>query len=105
MDFDLDLIVRGLKKKRRIFHSEADFQHALAWQIHAVNPSIKPRLEYFPGYLEPKIQGKRNKKIHVDIWLIGKQKSMAIEVKYYKNQSHIMKAERILFYPLIVPMI
>ena len=27
-------ILSELSKERQIFHSEADFQHALAWKIH-----------------------------------------------------------------------
>jgi hypothetical protein len=31
---DLDDRLLSLSRQRSIFHSEADFQHALAWYIH-----------------------------------------------------------------------
>jgi hypothetical protein len=37
-----------LAKDRPIFHAEADFQHALAWQIKADHPEAKIRLESRP---------------------------------------------------------
>jgi hypothetical protein len=53
-----DLLVAGTVSLRRalaelalsrpVFHSEADFQHALAWQIHAEDPSLHVRLETRP---------------------------------------------------------
>lgn len=33
---------------RPVFHSEADFQHALAWQIHTADPGLHIRLETRP---------------------------------------------------------
>ena len=27
-------LMAGLAESRKVFHSEADFQHALAWHIH-----------------------------------------------------------------------
>jgi hypothetical protein len=38
-------VVRQLATTRPIFHSEADFQHALAWQIHTLIPNASIRLE------------------------------------------------------------
>lgn len=32
--FDFAPVLRKLSTKRPVFHSVADFQHALAWQIH-----------------------------------------------------------------------
>lgn len=34
-----------LGDSRNVFHSEADFQHALAWHIHQKMPEIQIRLE------------------------------------------------------------
>ena len=34
-----------LSKERRLFHSEADFQHALAYLIHQKYPNTQIRLE------------------------------------------------------------
>lgn len=35
----------ALARKRPIFHSEADFQHALAWEIQTAHPTAALRLE------------------------------------------------------------
>ena len=31
---DMDGLMGSLADSRKVFHSEADFQHALAWHIH-----------------------------------------------------------------------
>ena len=41
-------VLRSLSCQRPIFHSEADFQHALAWLIHLQHPDAIVRLEYRP---------------------------------------------------------
>jgi len=38
-------VLRSLAQERRLFHSEADFQHALAWEIHRRLPDAEVRLE------------------------------------------------------------
>ncbi len=45
---NLEAAMHNLGGQRPIFHSEADFQHALAMQIFQENPSLKIRLEYRP---------------------------------------------------------
>ena len=70
---DIDGLMAGLSKSRPIFHSEADFQHALAWQIHEEIPDCQVRLEF---NLLP-AQGKR---LYLDIWL--RALGVAIELKY-----------------------
>lgn len=37
-----------LAGQRPVFHSEADFQHALAWLVHEMDPRIRVRLETKP---------------------------------------------------------
>jgi hypothetical protein len=37
-----------LRQSRPVFHSEADFQHALAWAAHLSDPSLRVRLETRP---------------------------------------------------------
>jgi hypothetical protein len=41
----LDEAMGALALKRPIFHTEADFQHALAWEIHLRHPDAGIRLE------------------------------------------------------------
>lgn len=48
---DIDSVLRALAAKRPVFHSEADFQHALAWEVRANNPEINVRLEV-PTFLK-----------------------------------------------------
>ena len=38
-------ILSALAEQRPVFHSEADFQHAFAWEIHQQLPMASVRLE------------------------------------------------------------
>lgn len=42
---DLTELMAMLQNERPVFHSEADFQHALAWALHRLDPSVNIRLE------------------------------------------------------------
>jgi hypothetical protein len=42
---DIDSVLTMLARQRRIFHSEKDFQHALAWEIRQQFPAGSVRLE------------------------------------------------------------
>ncbi|MEV6236971.1 hypothetical protein [Lentzea sp. NPDC051838] len=48
MGIDMIEALSGLAGQRPIFHSEADFQHALAWRLHEMYPSARIRLETRP---------------------------------------------------------
>lgn len=73
-DFDIIKAIDSMKEKRKVFHSEADFQFALSWEIKEIYPEIDVRLEY--AY---KILGKI---YHLDILLIIEDKFIPIELKY-----------------------
>ena len=45
---ELESTLAGLSSSRPVFHSEADFQHALAWELHHAHPDVSVRLEYKP---------------------------------------------------------
>jgi hypothetical protein len=45
---DITSWLQTLRRSRPVFHSEADFQHALAWVIHQSDPSLRIRLETRP---------------------------------------------------------
>ena len=64
-----------LGKMRPVFHSEADFQFALAWTIREKNPNCSMRLEV-------PLRGSANS--HLDI-LILSGKLTALELKYHKG--------------------
>ena len=51
MSLDIRRILESLVARRPIFHSEADFQHALAWEITRQYGAAEMRLEVrpFPG--------------------------------------------------------
>ena len=75
---DIHNLMVDLSKQRPIFHSEADFQHALAWQIHETMPNCEIRLE-MPYRVS---QGNW----HLDIWL--QTMEIAIELKYRTNPTN-----------------
>ena len=70
---DLTRLLAELAMERPIFHSEADFQHALAWKLHELQPEARIRLEYRPFPEE---------RVYLDIWLAGQGQAVAIELKY-----------------------
>ncbi len=67
--------IKNLREKRPIFHSEADFQHALAWEIHLSHPLATVRLE-----INPNVVG--GKRAHLDILVKDNDALCAIELKY-----------------------
>lgn len=71
---DIAKILTELSLKRPIFHSEADFQHALAWELHQKWPKCSMRLEFKPPYL--------TNRMYVDIWATSSEVTIAIELKY-----------------------
>ncbi len=45
---DLVALLQRLAQRRPVFHSEADFQHAFAWEAHSMDPQLRVRLETHP---------------------------------------------------------
>ena len=70
---DMDSLMRSLADSRKVFHSEADFQHALAWQIHEAAPESRVRLEV-------NVVPAAAQRMYLDIWL--PVEGIAIELKY-----------------------
>jgi hypothetical protein len=68
--------------RRPVFHSEADFQHALAWQLHLSIPDADIRLE--------KQVGTGSARVHLDLLLQSATGQVAIELKY-KTRSATLK--------------
>jgi len=71
---EISEILATLAKKRPIFHSEADFQHAFAWEIHQKLPNASVRLE-LPVQV-------KNKFLHIDVWVVNQDEFLAVELKY-----------------------
>ena len=76
---DINATIGRLSTRRPIFHSEADFQHELAWEIHIANPVLKLRLEQpFPGRASGAI----------DLVISDGVHSHGLELKYLTRQFH-----------------
>ena len=70
---DITAVLSELALQRQIFHSEADFQHALAWEIQRHLPSAAIRLE-FPLVLA-------DQQAYIDIWIRQANAVLALELK------------------------
>ena len=75
-------IIEKLCISRPIFHSEADFQFALAWMLQSEYPDANIRLEYL-------ISNGSNKKEYVDILVTYREKVFPIELKYKTRKLQI----------------
>ncbi len=78
-------IIDNLSRKRPLFHNEADFQHALAWEIREFYPDSKIRLE-------KKIQA-FGQKMYLDIWIEYLGRKYAIELKYITRKFNCVIAD------------
>jgi len=70
---DIATMLSSLAAEQPIFHSEADFQHALAWCIHTTMPDAKVRLEY---------RSRLDETVYLDIWVQTASNNIALELKY-----------------------
>lgn len=68
---ELERLMRNVAAVRPIFHSEADFQHAFAWQLHAAHPKARIRLETRPA-----------PGVRVDVLATIDGRRVAFELKY-----------------------
>lgn len=87
---DMQKILVELSEKRPVFHSEADFQHELAWLLHKKFPQANIRLE------KP-YENKNGKTEYVDIFVDIGGKKYFIELKYktrkLKPEQEIIKTK------------
>jgi hypothetical protein len=79
--FDVHAVLQSLAQERPIFHSEADFQHSLAWEIHKQALGVRLRMEVPFRALFPS-QNLREDKKHIDILALGENQIVGIELKY-----------------------
>lgn len=71
-------VMSRLAEIRPLFHSEADFQHAFAWEMHRLMPDAQVRLECKHAGLEPRAR--------LDILIRRPTGSfLAVELKYKKR--------------------
>ncbi|WP_034601044.1 hypothetical protein [Clostridiisalibacter paucivorans] len=73
-DFNIIRAIDSIKEKRKVFHSEADFQFALAWEIKKLYTEVDVRLEYAYNI--------HDKIYHIDILVMLEGKFIPIELKY-----------------------
>ena len=73
-EFDIDLVLKELSGERKLFHSEADFQFALAWKIQQKYTDAKVRLEYCMNL--------NKQAMHIDMVVFLGEKIIPIELKY-----------------------
>jgi hypothetical protein len=81
MNIQIESIIKNLQKERPIFHSEADFQHALAREIQRHHPSAAVRLEIN--------QGIASQREYIDILVKEGASTYAIELKYKTKELDI----------------
>ena len=84
---DLLTSIHELAKARPIFHSEADFQHALAWHLHASRVASSIRLE---------VPFRRNEVSaeYLDLLTVIGDDKVAVELKYKTRRlSHVHSGE------------
>lgn len=77
MDLDIPERMQGLAARRLSFHSEADFQFELAWQLREARPRLAVRLEdpiSLPG------------RAALDILIRTADEVMTIELKYPRQR-------------------
>lgn len=74
MILDIQGVMKALAAQRKVFHSEADFQHAFAWELHLRQPAASIRLE--------KPLRTASKNLHLDFLFEYAGKSVAVELKY-----------------------
>src|SRR4051794_21367439 len=72
---DIDLaevehVMSALAERRPVFHSEADFQHAFAWELQRRHPEARIRLETRP-----------RPGVRLDVLAIVNGRRIAIELK------------------------
>lgn len=77
LDIDVEAALSALAAQRPVFHSERDFQHALAWQIQLGHPEAQIRLEPRP-----------RRGIHLDLLIRLGERGTAIELKYLVAALH-----------------
>jgi hypothetical protein len=82
---DLPEAMKQLAKQRSIFHSEADFQHALAWYLRETVPGIDVRLEYPTSW----------RRGAIDIFARFRGRELGIEVKYLCRRLEIAVGDEI----------
>lgn len=83
MEFNLEKCLLSLAEKRPVFHSEADFQFSLAWEIQQQYQEAEIRLEC-PFAFET------DDNRYIDIVVCYNDEVIPIELKYKTKEVHIL---------------
>lgn len=83
---DLGDVLRSLASERPIFHSEADFQFALAWEIKQQNQAFEIRLESRPKEWAAMVDDTGKKRPRLDLEVRAEGHTTALELKYLKRK-------------------
>ena len=78
-------LLGSLSTRRPVFYSEADFQHALAWEIQLASKFASIRLEQ-----QIASQGSR---VHLDMLVRDQSRHIAVELKYKTKKATIACGE------------
>lgn len=79
---DIFLAMQRLSVRRPIFHSEADLQHALAWELKKIHEDLDLRLEV-PVFVD-------SRRMFVDIVVIRGAQKTFIELKYKTSAMNLV---------------
>lgn len=82
---DIHVILAALANRRPVFHSEADFQHALAWALHEYDQKANVRLE--------KRVSTASSRVHIDLLFQSQKSALAIELKYKTRAVKLFHAD------------
>jgi len=69
---DVDDLLKTLASVRPVFHSEADFQHSFAWELHRRYPTAEVRLE--------RVLASTLGLLHVDVFSLIDDRSYVFEL-------------------------
>lgn len=75
---ETEKIIQDLATQRPLFHSEADFQHAIAWFAHKSDPNTVVRLE-LPFRSSDSSE-------YLDLKFTNRSQTLAVELKYKTRQ-------------------
>jgi len=81
---DMRTVLARLAGKRPVFHSESDFQHALAWEIHEELRACSVRLER-------KLPDSA-RRLYLDVWVEASKGVLALELKYKTRRLNVEAA-------------
>ena len=84
MMINISDLMNTLATQRKAYHSEADFQHAFAWEVHRLFPKSSVRLE--------RPLNVNGKTLHLDFLIQLPERAMAVELKY-KTRKLVIELE------------